>query len=170
MQKESIEKHLEDIQRKRGDLFIRSLDFINNYYNNSRNYYLVMLFVALVIVLTGISLFFSFESNDFVVMSLLVSIFSFLFSLVNYLNSLEKSSEKIGDIFKNLDFKYKQEIDILRNFYAGRISEQDIRSFYLKGEIGVDKKYFINQTEIVLRWINFISLSVAVILIFFNFF
>ncbi|HBI17599.1 MAG: hypothetical protein UR60_C0017G0029 [Candidatus Moranbacteria bacterium GW2011_GWF2_34_56] len=167
---EPIEKHLEAIAQKRKDLFIRSLNFVDNYYNNSRNYYLVLLFLSFIIILADFSLFFSFEDDIFIRISLFFAAISFFFSLALYLNFLEKGSEKVGDIFGDLDFKYKQELNILRNFYAGRMNETDIRNFYLKNEIGVNKKYFGSSYEMALRWINFILLSLALILILFNFF
>ncbi|MDX9914229.1 MAG: hypothetical protein RBS77_06640 [Candidatus Moranbacteria bacterium] len=170
MQLESVEKHIQEIQRKRAKLFVQSLDFINNYYNNSRNYYLVTLLLSVVMILSGISLFFSFEFNVFIKISLFFSTISFLFALINYLNSLEKSSEKMGKIFSNLDLKYKQEINIFRGFYSGRINEDEVRNFYLKADTEINERYFINQYEIILRWINFILLSLAIIMILLNFF
>lgn len=167
---EPIEKHLESITQKRKDLFIQSLSFVDNYYNNSRNYYLVLLILSFIIILADFSLFFSFEDNAFVKISLFFAAISFFFSLAFYLNFLEKGSEKVGDIFRDLDFKYKQELNILRSFYAGRMKENDIRSFYLKSEIGVNKKYFGSSYEMALRWINFVLLSLALVLILFNFF
>lgn len=169
MQAASLEKHLEEIQRKREELFIQSLNFVGNYYNNSRNYYLIMLLLSVVIVLTDLSLFFSFEFNTFIKISIFFSMIGFFFSLAIYLNFLEKGSEKIGDIFSELDLKYKREITILRNFYAGRINNRDIRDFYLSGQLGIDKKYFGSQYEIVLRWTDFILLSLAMIMLLLNF-
>lgn len=170
MKPESIDKRIRKIQGKRAELFIRSLRFIDGYYNNCRNYYLIMLFISLIIILADLSLFFSFASEDFIKISLFIAVFSFLFALINYLNSLEKNSEKMGKIFGKLDFKNKQEIKILKNFYAGKIEEKQIRSFYLSEDLGVEERYFVNQYEIVLMWINFIVLSLAIILILFNFF
>lgn len=170
MELKPIDKHIQQIQNKRAELFIHSLRFIDGYYNNCRNYYLTMLLISLVIFLSDLSLFFSFESEVFIKISLLFATFSFLFALINYLNSLEKNSEKMGKIFGKYDFRNKQEIEILKNFNAGKIDEKQIRNFYLNQEVGVDEKYFVNQYEIVLRWINFISLSLAIILILFNFF
>lgn len=170
MQLEPVEKHIQKIQRKRADLFMQSLNFISDYYNNSRNYYLVVLFLSIIIILSAISLFFSFESNVFVKISLFFSTVSFLFALVNYLNSLEKSSEKIGKIFSELDSKYKQEKIILKSFYSGQINDNSIRNFYLDAQVEISKNYFINQNQIILRWINFILLSLSIILLLFNFF
>lgn len=169
MQLAPLENHLEEIQRKREELFIQSLNFVSNYYNNSRNYYLVMLMLSVVIILADSSLFFSFEFNTFIKISVFFSMIAFFFSLAIYLNFLEKGSEKIGDIFSDLDLKYKREITILRNFYAGRINNQDIRDFYLSGQLGIDKKYFGSQYEIVLRWIDFILLSLAMAMLLLNF-
>ena len=169
MQLEPVEKHLQQIQSKREALFLQSLGFINNYYNNSRNYYLIMLFLSVVILLSDVSLFFTFEFDTFIKISGFFAIISFFFSLAVYLNFLEKGSEKIGDIFGDLDLKYKREINILRNFYAGRIEYGDIRDFYLDGSPTIDKKYFSSTYEFVLRWINFILLSLAVAMLFLNF-
>lgn len=170
MQLESVNKHIQGIQRKRAELFIQSLNFISNYYNNSRNYYLVILLLSLVIILAGISLFFSFESDAFTKISLFFGVLSFLFSLISYLNSLEKSSEKMGKIFSSLDLKYKQEIDIFKSFYSGKINGSEVRNFYLNTGVEVSEKYFVNESEIILRWINFILLALAVVLLSLNFF
>lgn len=169
MQLEPVEKHIQKIQQKREDLFIQSLNFVNNYYNNSRNYYLIVLFLSLIIILTDFSLFFTFEFNTFIKISLFFAIIVFFISLAIYLNFLEKGSEKIGDIFISLDLKYKQEINALRNFYSGRINEGDIRNFYLSGMLNIDKKYFGSIQEFVLRWMNFVLLSLAMIMLFLNF-
>lgn len=170
MQLEPVEKHLQKIQRKREDLFIQSLSLVNNYYNNSRNYYLVILFLSVVIILADLSLFFTFEFDTFVKISLAFALISFLLSLAIYLNFLEKGSEKMGDIIISLDLKYKQEINILRSFYAGRVNAGDVRNFYLNSGAFIDKKYFGSTQEFILRWLNFILLSLAVIMILLNFF
>ncbi len=169
MQLKPVNKHIQQIQRKRGELFIHALRFIDNYHNNCRNYYLMMLFISLVIILADLSLFFTFESEAFVKIGLFLATFSFLFALINYISSLEKNSEKMGKIFISLDLKNKQEIKIFKNFYAGSIDEKQVRDFYLDGDIEMDEKYFVNQYQIILRWINFILLSLSLILILFNF-
>lgn len=169
MQLEPVEKHLQKIQRKREDLFIQSLGLANNYYNNSRNYYLVILFLSVIIILADLSLFFTFELDTFIKTSLVFALTSFLFSLAIYLNFLEKGSEKMGDIVTSLDLKYKQEINILRSFYAGRVNSCDVRNFYLNSGTFIDKKYFGSTQEFILRWINFILLSLAMVMLLLNF-
>jgi len=164
------DKHIQKIRKERIGLFIKSIEYIANHYNNSKIYFLVMAFLSLAVVFGDLSLFYAFESDTFMKISLIFSSISFLFSLANYLNHLEKDSEKIGDIFSEMDLKYKQEFDALRSFYAGRIDEGSIRDFYLNHGIEVDKKYFINSNEILSRWINFIILSLSVIFLLVNFF
>lgn len=168
--KNPAEKHIQKIQRERADLFIKSLEYIADYYNNSRNYYLATSIFSLIIILSDLTLFYTFEIDNFIKISLIFVIISFLFSLANYLNHLEKNSEKMGDIFSDLDLKYKQECDALRSFYSGRINEGSIRDFYLNQGVKFDKKYFINNREIISRWITFILLSLAVIFLLINFF
>lgn len=163
------EKHIQKIQKERFDLFIKSLEYVANYYNNSRTYYLVVTLISLVIILSDVTLFYTFESNSFIKISLIFVAISFLFSLASYLNHLEKNSERLGDIFAELDLKHKQEFNALRGFYAGRVDEGSIRDFYLNHGVEVDKKYFINHREILPRWINFILLSLAMIFMLINF-
>lgn len=164
------DKHIQKIQRERFDLFVKSLEHVANYYNNSRSYYLVIAIISLVIILSDVTLFYTFEFNQFIKVSLIFSAISFLFSLASFLNHLEKNSEKMGNIFADLDLKNKQEFNALRSFYAGRIDEGSVRDFYLNHGMEFDKKYFINHREILPRWFNFILLSLAVVFMLINFF
>lgn len=164
------DKHIQKIQKERFELFVKSLKYVAQYQDNSRNYYLVMTLVSLAIILSDVTLFFTFESNSFIKISLFFAAISFLFSLASYLNHLEKNSEKLGDIFTDLDLQRKKEFEALRSFYAGRIDEGSIRDFYLNHGIEVDKKYFISHKEILPRWINLIFLSLATIFMLINFF
>jgi hypothetical protein len=164
------DKHIQKIQKERFNLFIKSLEHVANYYNNSRVYYLVMTLLSLVIIFSDLTLFYTFEFNTFIKISVVFVAISFFFSLANYLNHLEKNSEKIGDIFIELDSKYRQEFNALRGFYAGRIDEGSIREFYLNHGIEVDKKYFVNSREIISRWLNFILLSLSLVFLLINFF
>lgn len=164
------DKHIQKIQRERTDLFIKSLEYVASYYNNLRVYYLVTTLISLVIILSDLTLFYTFESNAFIKISLVFVAISFIFSLASYLNHLEKNSEKMANIFGDLDSRYKQEFNALRGFYAGRIDEGSIRDFYLNNGVEVDKKYFVNSQEVIPRWINFILLSLGLIFILLNFF
>jgi|GEM_PF-3470184 len=164
------DKHIQKIQRERFNLFIKSLEHVSNYYNNSRNYYLITTLLSLVIILSDLTLFYTFEFDAFIKISLVFVTVSFLFSLANYLNHLEKNSERMGDIFGELDLKYKQEFEALRGFYSGRINEGSIRDFYLNHGAEFSKKYFISNREIIPRWTNFIFISLAMIFLLINFF
>ncbi|MEF3692095.1 MAG: hypothetical protein V3574_03525 [Candidatus Moraniibacteriota bacterium] len=170
MQLNPADKHIQKIQKERSELFVKSLKYVAQYQDNSRNYYLVTALVSLAIILSDVTLFYTFESNHFIKISLFFTAISFLFSLASYLNHLEKNSEKLGDIFTDLDLKRKKESDALRGFYAGRIDEGSIRDFYLNHGVEVDKKYFISHKEILPRWINMIFLSLATIFMLINFF
>lgn len=170
MRLETVEQHIQEIQQKRESLLTQSLGFINSYYKTSRSYYLIMLSLSLIIILVGISLFFTFESDSFIRGSLFFATTSFFYALIAYLSYLEKGAEKISTVLKDVDWKYLQEINILRNFYAGRIDEVDIRKFYLAQELGINPSDFGNNLTATFRWINFVLVSLALILILFNFF
>jgi len=166
---ESVEKHIQKIERRRSGLFIQSLRFSIGYQNSFGGYYPMMVFLSVVIIMADITLFFTFEFNSFIKISLLFATFSFLLSMISYLSFLEKGSRNVGDIFKKLDLRYKQEAGILRNFYGGKIIEKDVRDFYLNNKLTIDNRYFSNKQWITWCWINFIFLALAMITMLLNF-
>ncbi|MDD5652517.1 MAG: hypothetical protein WCZ08_01810 [Parcubacteria group bacterium] len=163
-----LEKHIRNIEKEKKKIFLEAIRF---FYGNDRkllNYYL------LTATLSFAALIFSNwmdigESPAFAIGNFLLA-GVFVLSLAEYLNFVEKSEKKYKNIFSDLDLKYDQEISIFRDFYSGKIDENELRNFYLERE-NLLEKYFLSveRRDVAERWLIFIGLSLAVILIFLNF-
>lgn len=165
MELSEVEKHIQKIERERNELFIKSLDFIGDSNTNLRNYYLIMAILSGVVLILAYQTFFNVGRNNILTWTIIFSILSLIFAIVNYLNALEKGVDKIAKYLVNLDYKYKQENRILKNFYSGKIDGKDVRNFYLNKSLEINKKYFDSSREVLARWSNFILLAIALSLL-----